>query len=60
MYIYIYIHYIFIHKYLSSPATVTSTVACHSIWFNKHRKIVNKSICFQSFKQYLKFCWSTF
>ena len=48
-------------KYLFSPATLLSTVACQFIWFSKHIKIGNKSICFQSLSNNnLNFVWSTF
>ena len=34
--------------YLTSPVTLPSTVTCQFIWFNKHVKIDNKTICFHN------------
>ena len=36
-------------KHLSSPAILSSTVACQFIWFNKHIQIDNKSIYLYNF-----------
>ena len=36
-------------KYISSPATLPSTVACQIIWYNKHIQIDNKIIYLHNF-----------
>ena len=36
-------------KYLSSPATLPSTVACQFIWYKKHVQVGNKSIYLYNF-----------
>ena len=37
-------------KYLSSPTTLPSTLACQFIWFNKHIKLIRNAFFSQSFK----------